>query len=363
MQTDMLFDKRVHHHHGAPDERPEGCAEQTAGPEMRPAERRTRWALGLTAVAMVAEIVGGWWSNSMAVLADGWHMGSHALALGLSVAAYSLARRWARSSRFAFGTWKIEILGGYTSAIVLLGIALLMLVQSVQKLLTPEPVLYGQALGVAVAGLAVNLLCALLLSGGGHDHHHHHSGHHHGDHSHDHSHDHSGQHSRSRSQSGNDRHHDLNLRSAYIHVMTDAMTSVLAIVALIGGAVWGLGWLDPVMGIVGAVLVALWARGLLREASQVLLDRTQSNLLVENLKTVVGEVDGVQSIDDLHVWQIGAGTYACAVSVRALWQEGVVAAVHRRVTTVPEVSHLTVEVWPVVSNILTPVRDRDSLSG
>src|SRR5690606_10235157 len=197
------------------------------------AERNTRWALLLTVVMMVAEISAGWVFNSMALLADGWHMSSHALALGLALAAYAAARRYAGHPRFAFGTWKIEVLGGYTSALFLLAIAGLMLVESVERLLSPAPIQYDQAIGVAVLGLLVNLACAWLLK---YDHHHHHG---HNDHEHE------------------QGHRDLNLRAAYIHVLTDALTSVLAIIALTAGKFWGADWLDPVMGIVGSVLVTV----------------------------------------------------------------------------------------------------------
>ncbi|WP_373508800.1 CDF family Co(II)/Ni(II) efflux transporter DmeF, partial [Thiocapsa sp.] len=185
------------------------------------AERKTRWVVWLTATMMVAEIAGGWIFNSMALLADGWHMSSHALALGLSVLAYAAARRFAHDPRFAFGTWKIEILGGYTSAVLLVAVAGLMVYQSVERLLAPMPIHYDQAIGIAVLGLLVNLVCAGLLKDGHGHHHHHHGGH---EHHHD--------------------HHDLNLRSAYLHVLADAATSVFAIVALFGGKLWGAVWLD-----------------------------------------------------------------------------------------------------------------------
>lgn len=190
------------------------------------AERNTRWAVLLTATMMVVEIIGGWLYNSMALLADGWHMSSHALALGLSVLAYAAARRFAHDTRFAFGTWKIEVLGGFSSAIFLVGVAGLMLYQSVERLIAPTPIRYDQAIAIAVVGLLVNLACAWLLKDG-HAHHH--------EHGHHHEHD------------GHAHHHDLNLRSAYLHVLADAATSVLAILALIGGKFWGASWLDPVM--------------------------------------------------------------------------------------------------------------------
>lgn len=224
------------------------------------AERNTRRAMILTLIMMVVEITGGWWYNSMAVLADGWHMSSHALALGLSVFAYACARRFAQDRRFAFGTWKIEILGGYTSAILLLGVAGLMAFQSIERLFRPSTIHYEQAIAIAIVGLAVNLLCAWWLRDH-HDHWHGHDDHHH----HHHHHEHHGDH-------GHSAHHDLNQRSAYLHVIADAATSVLAIIALLGGMYFGAAWLDPVMGLVGAALVSVWAWGLIRQTSKVLLD-------------------------------------------------------------------------------------------
>ncbi|MGL6222617.1 MAG: CDF family Co(II)/Ni(II) efflux transporter DmeF, partial [Steroidobacteraceae bacterium] len=210
------------------------------------AERRTRQVMWLTLAMMVVEIAAGTVLGSMALLADGWHMSSHALALGVSAFAYSLARRHAHDPRFAFGTWKIEVLGGYTSAVFLLGVAAYMGIESITRLLQPAPIRFDEAIPVAVLGLGVNVLSAWLLAGG-HDH-----GHAHG---HEHSHAHGGGHA----------HHDLNLRSAYLHVVADAATSVLAIIALVGGKDLGAHWLDPVMGIVGTVLVGRWAIGLLRD--------------------------------------------------------------------------------------------------
>ncbi len=256
------------------------------------AERNTLLAVMLTAVMMIAEICGGWLFNSMALLADGWHMSSHALALGLSVLAYGAARRFAHDPRFAFGTWKIEVLGGYTSALFLVLVAGLMFYQSVERLIAPTPIHYNQAIGIAVVGLMVNLACAWLLKGA-HSHEHHG---HHDDQTHSH-------------------HHDLNLRSAYLHVIADAATSVLAILALTGGKFLGASWLDPVMGIVGAALVAIWAYGLLRDTGRVLLDAEMDAPVVAEIREVIAASPVSAEICDLHVWRVGKGKYACILSL------------------------------------------------
>jgi len=279
------------------------------------AERNTRRAMWLTVSMMFIEISGGWWFNSMAVLADGWHMSSHALALGLSVFAYRCARRYAHDPRFAFGTWKIEILAGYTSAIALLGVAALMAVQSLQRLWVPAPIHYDEAILIAVVGLGVNLLCAWWLHDSpGHAHPHHGHGHGHG-HAHGHDHDHH-DHDHSHGHAHGHAHgHDLNLRSAYMHVLADAATSVLAIVALLGGKLWGAAWLDPVMGLVGAVLVTVWAVGLLRDSGRVLLDAQMDAPVVAEVREVIEQGPWPARLADLHVWQVGRGKYAVAASV------------------------------------------------
>ena len=257
------------------------------------AEKNTLRVAILTAVMMVVEIAGGWHYNSMALLADGWHMSSHTVALGLSVFAYFCARKYAHDPRFSFGTWKIEVLGGYTSAIFLVMVAGLMIFQSIERLIAPSPIHYNQAIGIAVVGLLVNLASAWLLKDG---HHHDHG------HSHEPGHEHRG-------------HHDLNLRSAYIHVIADAATSVLAIIALFGGKLWGASWLDPVMGLIGAVMVSVWAYGLLRDTSRVLLDAEMTAPLVEEIREVIAESPIKATISDLHVWRVGQGKYACIVSL------------------------------------------------
>ncbi|AGH79479.1 CDF family Co(II)/Ni(II) efflux transporter DmeF [Xanthomonas citri pv. citri] len=272
------------------------------------AERSTRKAVILTVLMMMVEIVGGWTLNSMALLADGWHMSSHALALGLALFAYRFARQHAGDVRFTFGTWKVEVLGGYTSAILLLGVAGLMAFQSVERLFTPKPIQYQEATFIAVIGLLVNLICAWWLRdshGHGHAHGHHH-GHTHDSHGHGHGHGHGHHH---------DTHSDLNLRAAYLHVVADAATSVLAIVALVAGMHWGVTWLDPLMGIVGAVLVTVWAWGLLRSTGSVLLDAEMDAPVVAEVKQVIAALGHAIDIDDLHVWRVGSERYACVVSL------------------------------------------------
>jgi cation diffusion facilitator family transporter len=260
------------------------------------AERGTRTVMWITAATMIVEIWAGWWFNSMALLADGWHMSSHAVAIGLSAFAYVAARSYSKDSRFAFGTWKIEILAGYTSAVFLLGVAALMAFVSVERIVAPQVIQFPEAIAVAVVGLIVNIACALILGRAEEQHNHPNARadktpHHH--------------------------HHDLNLRSAYLHVIADAATSVLAIVALVGGMFFGWNWLDPVMGIVGAILVARWAWGLLRDTGRVLLDREMDHPVATEIREVVASLDQTQStrIADLHLWRVGKAKFACILSL------------------------------------------------
>lgn len=282
------------------------------------AERNTKWAVFLTALMMITEIFGGWSYNSMALLADGWHMSSHVLALGLSVFAYRAARRLTHDERFAFGTWKIEIMGGYTSAILLIGVACLMLYQSAQRLITPMPIHYDQAIAIAAGGLVVNLLCAWLLKDG-----------HHHEHSHGHLHNH--------------HHHDLNLRSAYLHVIADAATSVLAIIALFGGKFWDASWLDPAMGIVGALLVLVWAYRLLLETGRVLLDAEMDAPVVAEIFEIINGSPIQAKITDLHVWRVSKNKYACILSL--LTSESVTPDYFKEQLSIhEELVHITVEI-------------------
>ena len=310
------------------------------------AERGIRRALWLTAAMMVVEIAGGWWFNSMAVLADGWHMSSHTVALGLSAFAYSYARRQAGHRAYAFGTWKVEVLGGYTSALLLLGIAALMAFQSVERLLEPQTIHYREAIFIAVVGLAVNLICAFWLRGGhgnGHDHGHSH------EHAHDAAHDHS-------------QHQDMNMRSAYVHVLADAATSVFAIVALLAGMLLGLTWADPAMGLAGAVLVTVWAWGLLRTSGRILLDAEMDSPVVAEVREVIEQGAVPARITDLHVWRVGRAKYAVVVTVATPSDKD--GEYFRRALCVhEELAHVTVEVQRLVPGEESQVGVHKSVSG
>ena len=288
------------------------------------AENSTRVVMWITAAMMLVEITAGWWFNSMALLADGWHMSSHAVAIGLSAFAYAAARKYAEDKRFAFGTWKIEVLAGFTSAIFLLGVAAMMVFGSIERLLSPEPIHYKEAIIVGVLGLLVNLVCAWVLGQAHHGH-----GHHEHNHHHDHEHQ-----------------HDLNLKSAYLHVIADAATSVLAIIALVGGWIYGWSWLDPVMGIVGAILVAVWAKGLVKETAKVLLDREMDHAVVDEIREVITAENSSDTtrMTDLHVWRVGKNAYACALSI-VTRDHGITPMVIRQQLSVhDEIVHTTIEI-------------------
>ena len=279
--------------------------------------RRTLWVVGLTALMMVGEIAAGIVFNSMALLADGFHMATHAGALAVAAAAYAFARRHAADRRFSFGTGKVGDLSGFASAMVLALVALGIAFESVGRLFDPSPVAFGEATLVAIVGLVVNVASVFLLSGG-HSHGHHH------DHDHDHGHDHAD--------------HDNNLRSAFAHVLADALTSVLAIVALVAGRYLGWIWLDPVMGIVGGIVIAVWAWNLLRDTAAVLLDTSDPHLEAEVREQVEGPGDA--RITDLHIWRIGPGAHAAIVSV-AGGVDG--KTIRQRLVPVHELAHVTIE--------------------
>ena len=292
------------------------------GPAHDENARRTLWVVALTVVMMIGEITAGYITGSMALLADGFHMATHAGALGISAAAYGYAKRHAYSQRYSFGTGKVGDLGGFASALILGMVALGIGVESVMRLLQPTQVQFGTATLIAIAGLIVNVVSALLL---GHGH-----GHSHGDDHEDHDHSHAHAH----------HSNDNNLKSAYVHVIADALTSVLAIVALLAGRYLGWVWLDPVMGIVGAIVIAKWAYGLMRTSAAVLLDTTDEHVAAEIRELL--ESSGDVHISDLHVWQVGPEARAAIVSVVAA--AGVSADnVRERLAPVHELSHLTVE--------------------
>jgi cation diffusion facilitator family transporter len=257
-------------------------------PDFSHAERRTRIVIGITAVMMVVEIVVGLMSHSMALLADGWHMSTHVIAFLITAVAYYFARTQAGNARFSFGTGKIGVLGGFTSAVVLSIVAFLMAGESVHRLFVPLEIHFNEAIGIACVGLLVNLGCAMLLA----DRHPEMAG-------------------------GSSHREDLNLRAAYLHVLADAFTSVLAITALTGGKFFGWAWLDPVVGIVGSGVVFSWAYTLMRDTSGILLDRTPSSSdLPDQIRKAV-ESDGDSLVTDLHVWQVGIEKYAAMISVVA----------------------------------------------
>ena len=299
-------------------------------------EARTWAVVAITAAMMVAEIVGGSLFGSMALTADGWHMSTHAAALGVAGWAYLYARRHAHDPRYAFGTGKVGELAGFTSAVVLAIIAILIAYESALRLLHPVAIAYGQAMAIAAVGLVVNVVSAWLLSDS-HDHHHHgyghaHHEHDHHDHDHDHAHD-------------DDQHHhrDLNLRAAYMHVLADAATSVLAIASL--GVGWMFGWsaADPIIGIVGVGVILSWSATLIRDAAAVLLDRVPLNGLDARIRRHL-EIKG-DRIADLHVWRLGPGHHAAIVSMVSDRPQDP-AVYKRRIAHLRGLSHVTVEVHP-----------------
>ncbi len=283
------------------------------------AERMTQWVILLTACTMVVEIVAGWLTGSMALLADGWHMGTHVFALGITVFAYRFARRQSNNPAFTFGTGKVQSLAGFASSIVLGIVALGMAAESIHRLFSQPEIHFRQAFTVACIGLAVNLFSVFMLHQPHEDHPHEDDrGHHH--------------------------HHDHNLRAAFLHVVADALTSLLAMAALLGVRYWNLRWLDPAMGVLGAVLIVVWGFGLLRETARTLLDAGVDPATVDRIRNCL-EADADNRVADLHVWTLGGGSLSVAV---ALVTHSPRPPEHYRqlLATFGEIRHSTIEVIP-----------------
>ena len=297
--------------------------------EKKSIERRTLIVVIITLITMAAEIIFGWLTHSMALFADGWHMGTHAFALGISLLVYIMARKLAEDGSFAFGAWKIEVLGAYSSAIVLGLVGLIMILTSVERILHPLAIQYDQALFIAAIGLTVNALCAVILNtgldsmrGAGREPpEHRHAGPGHPDHC----------------------HQDLNHRSAYLHVMADALTSVLAIGALLGAKYFSLDWLDPFMGIVGAALILRWSFCLVRDSAKILLEREMDSPIIDEIREEL-EADGDTRICDLHLWQVAQNRYACIVSL-VTGDKHTIEEYKMRLGKVHELAHVTVEIY------------------
>lgn len=271
----------------------------------------------LTTIIMVLEIAAGTWSGSMALLADGWHMGTHSAAFLIAIFAYSYAKKNANNRSFSFGTGKVNYLGGFASAIALAIVALLMVVESVQRIIEPNNIYFNEAIIVAVVGLIVNIVSAFILK----DDHHHHD--HHGDSDHHHDHDH-------------------NMKAAYLHVLADALTSVLAIVALLTGKYMGIIWIDPVMGIVGAIVILHWSYGLIKESSTVLLDKSVDVSTFEKISQTLDKRNTI--INDIHVWKIASTHQAAILSVSS--PSPLSTEEYKKILSesLPQISHVSVEI-------------------
>ena len=286
----------------------------------RSSETRTIIVILITASMMCIEIVAGLAYGSMALLADGLHMASHTAALSISAYAYYFARKRAHDRSFSFGTGKVNSLGGYTGAILLLIFALMMVYESIHRLLKPEDILYNQAILVAVIGLIVNGASMLIL---GHDEHHHHGHDHHG-------HDHHG--------------HDHNLRAAYLHVLADTLTSFLAIIALLAAKFYAWNWMDPIMGIIGAILITKWSIGLLKQSGNVLLDRQAPDHLVKSVEKVIKSMPSKPEIVDLHIWLIGPNIFSAAITVLANEEKCIGCLIKSEIKNISAIVHTTIEV-------------------
>jgi cation diffusion facilitator family transporter len=277
-------------------------------------EKRTQYVLILTAITMVVEIIAGSIYGSMALLADGWHMGTHVAAFLIAIFVYRYARKHANNPAFSFGTGKVNVLGGFASAIALAVVALVMLVTSLQRIIEPQSIHFNEAIIVASIGLFINVISAYLLKD---------------NHSHVHGHDHG-------------HHHDHNLKAAYLHVIADAMTSVLAIVALVSGKYLGWDWLDPIMGIVGAIIITRWSYGLMMQTSPILLDASIEKDYQHAITETI-ESDSDNRISDIHVWKVGANHYAVIIALVTHYPKP---AVHYKklLCNFHKLSHITIEV-------------------
>lgn len=272
----------------------------------------------LTTVIMLLEIGAGTWSGSMALLADGWHMGTHSAAFLITIFAYSYAKKHANNKDFSFGTGKVNYLGGFASAVALAIVALMMAIESVHRLIEPQNIYFNEAIAVAIIGLIVNVVSVFVL----------HDDHHHESHDHSHSHSHS---------------HDHNLKAAYFHVLADTLTSLLAIVALLAGKYFGWIWMDAVMGIVGAIVITRWSYGLIKESSQVLLDKSANTLtLTKAIEAVTTENEAI--IRDIHIWKIAPGHQAIILSIAT--KEPLAPSHYTQLLQqrLPELSHISIEV-------------------
>jgi cation diffusion facilitator family transporter len=287
-------------------------------------ERNTRRVIVLTLSMMIIEITAGYLFGSMALLADGWHMGTHAVALGITAFAYYYARRHSDNPNYSFGTGKVSVLGGFTSAVVLAVIALFIGVESIQRLVSPQHIRFNEAIAVAVVGLVVNVISAFLLQEKhghqpGHDHDHHHT----------------------------KPFRDHNLRAAYFHVVADALTSLLAIIALFTGKTFGWIWMDPIMGIVGALIISRWSYGLLVDTGKVLLDRDFNQEAVEEIRSII-EADSDNRVSDLHVWRVGSHHLSAIVSIVTHFPKSP-DHYKKLLADYDEIAHVTVEVNPCES--------------
>jgi cation diffusion facilitator family transporter len=298
-------------------------------------ERRTWTVVVVTALMMVGEIIGGTIFGSMALVADGWHMATHAAALSVAALAYRYARRHVGDPRFSFGTGKVGELTGFASAVVLGMISLLIGWESLTRLVSPRLIDFTQATWIAVLGLLVNLVSAALLHQGEHGHHH--------DHDHDHDHDDEDDDPSSLKVGGHTRHQDTNLRAAYMHVLADALTSVLAIAGLLAGRYLGWVWMDPLMGIVGALVIAHWSWGLMHSAGAHLVDMNLNSALLGQVRARL-EISG-DRVSDLHLWRIGPGHHALVVSLNSVTPQPP-ATYRHRLADLQQLSHVTVEVNP-----------------